>query len=188
MEKFKNVIWEGRFQPIHLGHISYIKKLLAFGEHVWIYMVHNEVSKSDFNSPVPYFTEEVDKHHIVEKNPIPFSIRYRIVRETLLNEFGADAPITFWGGRRMDLSWSFCKQALPEERVFLTPERDEFEDIKAKAWNDLGEKVIRINVSDLPKISATQVRKAIKENKSTEGLLSPKTYELMKKFDVLKKI
>ncbi len=187
---FKNVIWEGRFQPIHKGHLAYIEKLLSYGEHVWIYMVHNEVSSNaaGFISLVPEFTSEVDKHHIAAKNPWPFHIRYRLTNETLKYEFGENAPITFWGGRRMDLIWPFCKEALPDNRVFLTPERDEFEDCKARAWTQLGERVVRIDVSDLPKISATDVRNAITNQQPTDELLSPMTLKLMKEFDALEMI
>lgn len=184
--KHENVIWEGRFQPIHQGHISYIKLLLENTNHLWIFVVENEVSTNVIgsykNSPVPEFTKEVDSHHISEKNPLPFWLRYRLVIETLRAELGPDAPITVIGGRRLDLSWSLYDKIFPSNRVFMTPLRDSFEDFKANAWKSLGEEVIRVDVSHLPKISATQVRDALKKGNSVENLLSPTTISLLHEY------
>ncbi len=187
---YENVIWEGRFQPIHKGHLAYIKILLSKSKNLWIYVVDNEVSTNipDFISPVPFFTEEVDKHHIASKNPLPFSLRYKMVIETLKEEFGSDAPIYVFGGKRLDLDWDYYKKILPDNRFFLTPLRDDFENIKARAWKELGELVERIDVSKLPKISATMVRESIRSGKKAESLLNKKTLSILKEYDYLDKI
>ena len=186
----KTALWEGRFQPIHKGHLAYIELLLTKSETLWLYVVENEVSTSipNFKSPVPEFTAEVDTHHISEKNPLPFWLRYQIVHETIRYEFGGNAPIHLWGGRRLDLDWPFFKKALPKDRVFLTPSRDRFEDSKARAWATLGEKVVRIDVDHLPKISATQVREAIRNKQDLSDLLSKKTLEILNDYQMLDRI
>lgn len=181
---YKNVVWEGRFQPIHLGHVDYIKTLLERAERLWIVVVENEVAAEipGFESPVPEFSRTVDAHHAAEKNPFPLWFRHLLVVETLKAEIGPEAPIYVWAGRRMDICWSFYSAALPRERVFLTPERDEFEDAKAAAWTRLGERVERIDVSHIRKISATQIREAIQRGRSLAGLLSPRTAALVAEF------
>lgn len=177
--RFKNVIWEGRFQPIHLGHVSYVRRLLEHGEHVWLWVVANEVStdvvEDPTRLPVPFFTEEVDPHHRPEKNILPFWLRYRAVVETMRDELEG-APVTVCGGRRLDLAWDLYEKILPPDRVFLTPGRDAFEDVKARAWSELGEECYRIEVSDLPKVSATLVRERIRKGESLAGVL-PRTAE-----------
>ena len=182
-EKFENVIWEGRFQPIHVGHLAYIRTLACFGRRVWIYVVANERSEEVVEDastlPVPEFTSEVDPHHLPEKNILPFWLRYRIVVETIHDEFGCNAPITVCGGRRLDLAWDLYQKILPPNRVFLTPARDEFEKVKAAAWKKLGEENYVIDVSTLPKISATMIRERIRSDQSTRGLLSPVTEKLL---------
>lgn len=187
--KFRNVILEGRFQPIHKGHVEYVRLLLNQAQHLWIFVVENEISTQvvpDRSTlPVIEFTDKVDEHHGAEKNPLPFWLRYRLVSETLSVEF-PDAPITVWGGRRLDFLWPFYAKALPPDRVILTPERDEFEDAKADAWNRLGEKVVRIDVSMLPKISATQVRECLKNGVQVGDLLCPTTERLHREFDFMK--
>ncbi len=184
--KYQNVIWEGRFQPIHIGHLSYIKRLLEYGDHLWIFVVENEKSTDVLHfgqkSPVPDFTSIVDTHHVNEKNPLPFWLRYRLVIDTIKFEFRDNVPITVLGGRRLDLAWDIYSKIFPPNRVFITPLRDSFEDCKAKAWRDLGEKVIRVEVDDLPKISATQVREKIKNQEPLKRLLSPATVSLLKQY------
>jgi hypothetical protein len=185
LQRFKNIIWEGRFQPMHRGHIAYVKMLLTYGEHVWIFVVDNERSDTadpPVSSPVPWFSEIVDSHHNEEKNPLPFWLRLRIVQETLRDEFGPEAPLTVWGGRRLDFQWEYYRRALPPQRVFLTPLRDEFEDVKARAWQELGETVIRIEVSEIPRISATMVRAAWNHPDERSTLLHPRTVSLLEEY------
>lgn len=173
-------IWEGRFQPIHRGHLRYVELLLERCERVWIFVVENETSERAGRpvSPVPEFTAEVDGHHGAEKNPLPFWLRYRLVVETL-GEHLPGAPITVWGGRRLDLMWDFYARALPPDRVFLTPERDAFEDAKARAWEQLGERVQRVDVSGLPPISATELRRRLATGEDVAELLHPTTERLL---------
>ncbi len=179
--KLRTGIWEGRFQPIHRGHVAYVELLLERCEHVWIFVVENETSASAGvrELPVPDFTAEVDGHHGAEKNPLPFWLRYRLVVETLRDRFPG-APLTIWGGRRLDLMWGFYARALPPDRVFLTPARDAFEDAKARAWLQLGERVERVDVSGLPPISATELRTRLRTGETVEDLLLPVTERLLR--------
>ncbi len=181
--RFANVIWEGRFQPIHRGHVAYVSLLLGYARHLWIFVVENEVStdvvRDRSELPVPEFTAEVDRHHGAEKNPLPFWLRYRLVSETLREELPA-APITVWGGRRLDLLWPLYARALPPDRVFITPNRDAFEDAKAEAWNRLGERVVRVDVGHLPAISATELREALRTGGPTDRFLCASTGRLLR--------
>ncbi len=184
MKKHKNIIWEGRFQPIHKGHLSYMRKLLELGERVWIVVLANETSTEVYSDssllPVKEFSKEVDFHHQPSKNTLPFWIRYLMVTEAVKEEFGATAPIIIMSGRRLDLAWDLYKKIFPVDRVFVTPLRDDFEDLKAKAWKQLGERNERIDVSDLPQISATMVRDRIAENKNVDDLLATSTIEILR--------
>lgn len=189
--KHKNVIWEGRFQPIHRGHVAYVRELMKHAERVWVFVVDNERSADadpPVTSPVPEFTTLVDTHHGPEKNPLPFWLRYLLVQETLRDELGPQATVTVWGGRRLDFAWPFYRRALPENRVFLTPTRDAFEDAKAAAWKKLGEQVVRLEVGNLPKISATMLRDRLRNGKQVDDLLCPRTRELLEHHGYLKKL
>ena len=192
---YKNVIWEGRYQPIHRGHVAYVRRLLRSAERVWIVVVANEVSSEPdelpLKLPVPKFTAIVDPHHSPDKNPLPFWLRLLLVQETIRSELGADAPVVVWGGRRMDLAWSLYRKILPPDRVFVTPERDDFEDAKAEAWKLLGERVERVDVSDLPRISGTQIRQRVTAGETVSDLLYPRTEALLRElgfFDRLRAI
>jgi hypothetical protein len=180
--KFKNVVWEGRFQPIHLGHLAYIRELLNYGERVWLYVVANETSHdlglTSDRLPVPEFTAVVDPHHRPEKNPLPYWLRYLLVVETVRAEFGGGAVVV-GGGRRLDLAWDLYKKIMPPDRVFITPDRDDFEDVKAAAWRRLLERNFRIDVGHLPKVSATMIRDRVRAGEPVEHLLADRTRELL---------
>lgn len=190
--KYKNVIWEGRYQPIHKGHVSYIQELLKYAERVWIFIVANETSQEPLEKPdklpVPEFSKIVDRHHVPEKNPLPFWLRYLLVEKTIREVIGDNAPVVVWGGRRLDLAWSLYSKTLPPDRIFITPERDSFEDEKAKAWKILGEQVIRLEVNNIPKISGTMIRERVQNGQPTEDLLYPVTEKLIKEYGYYNKL
>ncbi|REC61342.1 hypothetical protein DRF65_16640 [Chryseobacterium pennae] len=189
--KFPNVIWEGRFQPIHIGHLKYMEKLLSFGNHLYIVVVANELSSEVYKSPeelpVRFFSEEVDFHHQPEKNIFPYWLRYRMVNDAVKEFFNNTDKITIMSGRRLDLAWDLYQKVLPPERVFITPTRDSFEDTKAKAWVFLNEKNYRIDVSDLPVVSATLVRSLLEEKNISEleKYLLPSTIQMLKQNNYL---
>lgn len=176
------VIWEGRFQPIHRGHVAYVERLLGRGQAVWVFVVANETSRQAGRRleelPVPEFTRAVDAHHGADKNPLPFWLRYELVARTLAASFPG-APLTVWGGRRLDLDWPLYERLLPRPRVFRTPLRDEFEDLKASAWRRLGERVERVDVGDLPRVSGSEIRRVLREGGDASHLLCPATVELL---------
>ena len=182
-KRFENVMWEGRFQPMHKGHLSYIRLLLKLGKNVWITVNANEISTNVFKDKESIqdieFTETVDFHHQPEKNLFPFWLRYKMAVAAIHEEFGLDAPITIMSGRRLDLAWDLYKNIFPPNRVFITPLRDEFEDAKANAWEKQGEAVYRVNVSHLPEVSGTMVREKLKSKENIEQLLMPSTIKLL---------
>lgn len=195
LQQYENIVWEGRFQPFHLGHLAYVDRMVSLGKHIWIWVLANEMSEEVVSKrselSVPDFTSVVDPHHRPEKNLLPFWLRYRIVCETLLDEFGVGAPVTVCGGRRLDLAWDLYKKILPPRRVFLTPNRDDFEDAKAAAWQLLGETCFRVDVSDLPAVSGTMIRDRILEGAPLEELLPRRCFTLLREegyLDSLKRL
>lgn len=192
MKKFRNVVWEGRFQPFHRGHCEYVRRLLDYGERVWIYVVANEVStevvEDPSRLPVPEFTRAVDPHHAPSKNVLPLWLRCLIVERAVASEFGPDAPISVSSGRRLDLDWAYYEKNLPPDRVFLTPLRDSFEDVKAASWQKLGERCERLDVSDLPRISATMIRERLASGADVSDLLPPVVKELLEEFGYLERL
>jgi nicotinic acid mononucleotide adenylyltransferase len=179
----RNAIWEGRFQPIHRGHVAFVGRLLDLAETVWVHVNVNETSdrarRSGAELPVPEFSALVDGHHAAEKNPMPFWLRYRMVCETLRAEL-PPGRVVVWGGRRFDLDWARAREMMPPDRVFATPRRDDFEDAKAAAWTALGERVVRISVDGLPVVSGTQVRDRLRTGRGVEELLCPATLRLLR--------
>ena len=179
MTNRRDVVWEGRFQPIHFGHLGYVGRMLDNCDSLTVVVVANELSTAHTDSvlAVPWFSRQVDHHHRLEKNPWPLRLRVDLVKATLDSEFGRGA-VTVVGGHRLDLDWNLWDQLLPQDRIFVTPLRDAFEDDKARAWAALGQRVERLEVQDLPKISATDVRRRLADGRSVDGWLHPQTIEI----------
>jgi nicotinic acid mononucleotide adenylyltransferase len=167
----ENAIWEGRFQPFHVGHLAYVERMLSLAQTVWLWVVANELSSATpGRSPVPTFSAAVDEHHVPSKNVLPFWLRYRAAT-TCLRKYGERVIVC--GGRRLDLQWDLYSTILPPNRVFLTPTRDAFEDLKADAWRALGERVMRVDVQDLPNVSGTQLRECVRRGEDASHLMPP---------------
>ncbi|MDR7303524.1 adenylyltransferase/cytidyltransferase family protein [Haloactinomyces albus] len=177
MTKSTTFIWEGRFQPIHRGHVAYVRELLKLCDDLIIVVVANEVSEVS-SSPVPEFSAIVDEHHRSENNPWPLWQRRKLVSKTLTATF-PEANITVLAGHRLDLDWNLYDQLLPPDRVFAVPTRDDFEDAKAEAWTSLGERVHRVDTSHVMSVSGTLVRERMQEGKELESVLEPITAELI---------
>ena len=111
---------------------------------------------------------------------MPVWLRYLIVTETITAELGPDAPVTVCGGRRLDLAWDLYAKIFPPNRVFVTPTRDDFEDVKAAAWAALGETCYRADTSDLPVVSGTSIRERIASGSSLDGLVPETCHELLR--------
>lgn len=185
-------IWEGRFQPMHVGHERYVKRMLEHADALLLIVLANETS-AEFpagTSPCPAFTAEVDQHHRSEKNPFPLWLRLMIVQTVLRESLpAADASRVFVSaGHRMDLDPEFYRRhLLPVDGVFLTPTRDAYEDAKAGFWDTLGRACARIDVSDLPDVSATAVRDAMANHDMAklDRMLPPASLRLMRHYGYL---
>jgi hypothetical protein len=175
----RHLVWEGRFQPIHRGHVAYVGELLGRCDSLTVVVVANETSTEVAGvSPVPDFSAVVDQHHVGEKNPWPLWFRRLMVVETLAAAY-PDAPLTVLAGHRLDLDWELYDQLLPPDRVFAVPGRDDFEDAKAAAWRSLGQQVLRVDVAGLPVVSGTEVRRRMAAGEDLDPVLLPRTRELL---------
>ena len=178
------LVWEGRFQPIHRGHVAYVGELLRRAPAVTIVVVANELSHG--RSPVPDFSRMVDAHHAAERNPWPLWLRHRMVVETLRAEYpeavGA-GRVQVVAGHRLDLDWDlYRRQLLPADRAFAVPLRDAFEDAKAAAWRSLGERVERVDVAHLPEVSGALVRERLATGGGLDEVLLPATRRLLSEY------
>ncbi|WP_431783450.1 hypothetical protein [Streptomyces chumphonensis] len=178
-ERFTHLVWEGRFQPIHRGHLAYVGELLERGEKLTLVVVANETS-THTTTPVPEFSQVVDGHHAAERNPWPLWQRHAMVRAAVRAVFPDRAEdVTVLAGHRLDLDWPLYQQLLPPDRVFAVPLRDDFEDAKAAAWTRLGERVVRLDVSHLPSVSGTLVRELMEGGKDLTDVLHPVTTAML---------
>lgn len=175
-------VWEGRFQPIHKGHVAYVGELLKLCDRLVIVVVANEVSAGRA-TPVPSFSSIVDEHHRGEKNPWPHWFRQQLVAQTLKTVF-PEGDITVLAGHRLDLDWQLYDDLLPPGRTFAVPTRDAFEEDKARAWLALGQEVRRVEVGHLPEVSGTLVRQRMAAGGPLDALLEPITCRLLNEYQL----
>jgi nicotinic acid mononucleotide adenylyltransferase len=172
------LIWIGRFQPIHAGHVALMRDMLTQAPNLAVYVVANEISATTdltlADMPDADFARSVDEHHGAAKNPLPFWFAYRLVQEAVADQ-GLLGPVTVWGGRRPELQWGLFTRLLPESRAFVLPVRDEYEDVKARGYEVQGEATVRIPAGHIPEISATLVRERLAQGADLGDLLLPCT-------------
>lgn len=178
------LVWEGRYQPFHLGHLAVVERLLADTRTLTVVVVANERSaETDPDgrpTPVPEFSRVVDGHHQADKNPWPLWLRVAVVTETVRAAF-PPGEVQVLSGHRIDLDWPLYDQLLPPERVFCVPVRDDFEDLKAKAWTELGQRVSRVELPEAMEVSGTLVRERLEAGEGLEGLLHPVALDVLRR-------
>lgn len=174
------LVWIGRFQPVHVGHVALIHRMLEHTPRLIIYVVANEISASTdltlADAPSMNFAASVDEHHGPEKNPLPWWLAYSLVQEAVIDQ-GLSDRVVVWGGRRPELQWKLFTRLLPPSRAFVLPVRDAYEDVKASAYEELGEVSVRISAEDIPEVSATLVRNRVAEGDGLDDLLLPSTLQ-----------
>src|SRR5580692_9566895 len=129
-----HAVWDGRFQPFHVGHIAVIRAIVEQFQLPLVVMV---IQSSAEPSTSPY-TAQVNVHHAMARNPLTLWERYNIIRRTLAAE-GLAESVTVLGIPRPDVYWSIAASFYPRRRFICLTDKDEYERAKVTFWATLGE-------------------------------------------------
>jgi nicotinamide mononucleotide adenylyltransferase len=164
----------GRFQPFHLGHLNYLRVLIAKPQPFIIGITNPD--------PTTIRSEGTSEHrHTADANPFTFFERYLMVREVLRDEdvrssrylivpFPVNVPEL----------WRFY---LPGRVVQHMPVFSEWEAAKAQRFRDLGHEVVVVN--ELAKrVSATDVRERIRKGEDWRELVPQGVMRVLKNLDL----
>ena len=174
-------VWDGRFQPFHIGHLEVMKAILEQFQCNLVVMIIQS-SEGHYTK----YSEEVNKHHLLSRNPLTFWERYNLIKLALKEAKVLDR-VDIVGIPRPDLYWDIASKFYPDKRFICLTGKDEYERKKEEFWNDLGEDTKTIDISRLPKISATGFKMALKEEKEWKKFLPKGTEEYFKEIEAPKR-
>jgi nicotinic acid mononucleotide adenylyltransferase len=158
-------VWDGRFQPPHVGHIEVIKAIISQFECQLAIMIIQ--SSEDI---IDEYSKEVNKHHQLSRNPLTFWERYNLL-DLAIKELPCEADIKLIGIPRPDLFWEIAKPMYPDQRFICLTDKDDYEKAKVAFWASLGESTRIVDISKIPKVSATEFKLALKQGHDWERFI-----------------
>lgn len=159
-------VWDGRFQPLHKGHVEFARAIIDYFDLPLVIMViQSSESSSDDN-----YSKEVDRHHRLARNPLTLWER-RVMLKLAIEEQGLSSRVEIVGIPRPDLFWSIASLFYPPNRFMCLSGKDDYERRKKTFWASLGERTKVVPTDGLTTVSASQVKAAIKEGGDWKSLI-----------------
>jgi nicotinamide mononucleotide adenylyltransferase len=170
-------VWDGRFQPLHKGHVAVMEAIVRqFATDLVVMIIQSsEGSRSEYG-------KEVDRHHKLSRNPLTFWERFQLIRLALKgSKFAANIEVL--GIPRPDLHWDIARNFYPDRRFICLTGKDEYERRKEHFWAGLGERVRVVDIRDVPRVSATNFKAALKRGRDFERFLPDNCIEYFRSID-----
>ena len=171
-------VWDGRFQPFHLGHVAVIKAIVTQFDLPLVVMI----IQSSEEAPNTDYTASVNAHHTLDRNPLTLWERYQMVNTVVAAEDLSDR-VTVLGIPRPDTYWSIARSSYPQRRFICLTDKDDYERSKAVFWAKLGEETRVVKTEGLPEISGTMVKELIKSDAGWRELLHPSILDYFESID-----
>lgn len=155
------IIYTGRFQPLHNGHLSLIKQLRQEypGETLCIAVIKDIPleEKTEFDKTVDGMLSQ-------DRNPFNTEITLSLIDKVLKAE-GIDKIVVTIMPRASLTTWGIIKALFDCERIWIFTKNqitfDDWEDKKAAFYQSMGDKVIRIPIEK--NVEGSLIRQAIKD-------------------------
>lgn len=140
------IIYTGRFQPFHNGHLDLIKslKLEYPNERICLAIIKDvPINKKTM------FDEAVDSMLVKTRNPFNSEVTLALIREALHDEGLEDVLVTLMPRASCE-TWSLITALFDCERTWVFTEnqlgKDEWEDKKYEFYKSRGDKVVRVPI------------------------------------------
>lgn len=154
------IIYTGRFQPIHNGHLSLIQQLRKeYPSETLCVAVIKDIpleEKSEFDRTVDGMLSQ-------DRNPFNTEITLSLIDNVLKAE-GIDNTIVTLMPRASSATWGIVNALFDCERIWIFTKnqisRDDWEDKKAFFYKSMGDKVIRVPIEKT--VEGSLIRQAIK--------------------------
>ena len=159
-------VFTGRFQPLHLGHISFIRRIkeLYPSDLLIICILRNSGGDITPKTLSPFHTVSINKQ-TAANNPLPNWNRYMLVSLAIKNDpiLRNNTEIIF--RNRSDIDWEDSIMDLPEDRIWVFPQnsREEFDSEKIRYYQGKEEKIQLIESTDYSSMySGTIIRDSLR--------------------------
>ncbi|MFJ9833835.1 hypothetical protein ACIRU2_21020 [Streptomyces sp. NPDC101169] len=170
-------VWAGRFQPFHMGHLHTLQRMASMRHPLVVAVI-----AADDTEGRGAFGKMAAAAGASGSNPLTVWERTEMISLALAAEPWARSVRTI-GAPRPDLDWSLTTSFYPRPRVIYVTDRDQFEAAKLSRYRSLEEKVVVVGVTDLPEMSATEVRRRIAAGEDWQSLMHPATIDYFKEID-----
>ncbi|MBD5584062.1 MAG: adenylyltransferase/cytidyltransferase family protein, partial [Clostridia bacterium] len=164
----KNIIFTGRFQPLHMGHLKFMHAIKQKypDDLLIICLIRNtvvEVKPQETNS---FNSVSILKQKAIN-NPIPNWERYMLLKLAVESDEVLRKNNVIMFRDRSDTDWEKSTIDLPKDRLFVLPSdlNDEFDKEKYNYYKLKGEP-LDIIANERSQISSTDIREALRDGKT----------------------
>lgn len=88
-----------------------------------------------------------------------------------------DRQVTVLGIPRPDLYWPIAKSFYPPRRFVCLTTKDDYERAKQEFWRSLSEEFRLVDTSEVPLVSATALKEAIRNGDEWQTMMHPSTVD-----------
>lgn len=177
------VIYCGRYQPFHNGHLQMLRAALRLSarQHV-LGVIINSVSSASGKRATKHL-KRGDLAQRPERNPLTIAERLLLIREVMHLE-GLDAQVVLTAIPRPELYWEIVRAMMPGTRTWVLPQQlDEFDRGKKKFFESRGDRVALVHSSRL--LSGTSIREALVSGDARVAKAVPKSvFTFLRKLDI----
>lgn len=156
----RNLVFTGRFQPLHSGHIEMLRAIKEqYPDDLLIICIVRNTSrevKPEIDNAFNVISRQKQKKN---NNPLPNWERYMLLKLAVENDDVLKRNTAIIFRERADISWKKSVADLPDDRIFILPseKRDEFDIQKHKFYRDINERVKTVSYGK-KHVSATDIR------------------------------
>lgn len=163
------LIYCGRFQPFHNGHLTTLRSAATLDGRLVVGVVFSALSPE--HTPSDEFTAMGDARLSASLNPFSVIDRLTMISATVRSHHLADRT-TVMPMPRPDVYWELVTAMLPGPRTWILPIGDDpFNQVKERFFVGRGDRVVRVQGD--PTVCGTQVRKALAEDPRVAVTLVP---------------
>lgn len=194
-KKVDYALFEGRFQPFHIGHLKAVRYILNREEKLLIGLVNpNPFEKNIQKSTFLDISElkEVNRHFEIANNPFSFWERLLMIYLSLIED-GIDPSLFYIVPLPLkyfeDYDWNISQNFLPQKRhwyIFIKS----WEQWRIDKLEERGEKVVKVAIKgnkDLELMNSSDIRDLIRNNdKSWKKMVTSPVVDIIENSDLYK--
>ena len=179
-----NIVFTGRFQPLHNGHVKMlenIKRKYPDSNLIICIIRNSENIKTDEEKGSFHFHSQ--EKHIKKNNPLPNRIRFKLLN-ILIKSNPIFSKTVVLMRDRPDTDWAKSLQGLPKDRTIVLPSygKEEFDRQKCEYYKLKGEKLIFIDIDEDMQYSATAIREKLKKGDNRLSFMPTACHDYFNKY------